>query len=321
MDRPIIYTMGRVIADLYAEQMNVPLPEVETFRKYVGGSSANTAVGLARLGNGVGLIARVGTDPMGEFIISQLQSEGVNVDRVQQDPTIDTGIAFAALFPPGDSKVWFCGVPNANARLALNGFSAELFDGVRVLVVAGTIFAQEPARSTAFALLEIAYQRGITVVLDVDWRPMFWLGQDEVNNILERALQMATVVLANESELELVGHTTDPVDASHRVLKNGVSEVVAKRGAEGSWYFTRAGSIHVPAFQVTVMNTLGAGDAFGAGYVHGYLQGWSVERRLRWANACGAIVVGRHSCSDAMPTRQEVEEFLSHQQSEVAHDV
>jgi 5-dehydro-2-deoxygluconokinase len=318
---PLIYAMGRAIVDLYAEQINVTLPEVKTFRKYVGGSSANTAVGMARMGNRVGLIARVGSDPMAEYIIHQLAAEGVDVNMVQQDPAVDTGLAFAALFPPGDSKVWFCGVPNANGHLSLEGFSLEMFDRVRVVVVAGTIFAQEPGRSTALKLLEMARQQNVVVVLDVDWRPMFWPRKDEVDAVLSMALQRTTVVLANEPELELVGHTSDPVAASERLLNQGVSEVVAKRGDEGSWYFTRSETVHVPAFEVSVMNTLGAGDAFAAGYIHGYVAGWPPKRRLEWANACGAIVVTRHSCSEAMPTLEEVQQFLDGKSGEVKQSV
>lgn len=316
----IIYSVGRVIADLYANELNVPLDQVESFQKYVGGSSANTAVGLARLGDTVGLIGCVGRDPMGDFILKKLTTERIDVRMVRQDARAATGIAFAALFPPSDSAVWFCGVPNANAELRAIDIDQDAARSAAAFVMAGTVFAQEPARSAAFTLLQLAATEGIPVVLDVDWRPVFWSQDTDALAIYDRVLSMASVVLANETELELVGRTTDRDLASRRLLDRGVSEVVAKRGSEGSWYFSRSTRIHVPAFSVKVMNTLGAGDGFAAGYVHGYVAGWPPEERLRWASACGGIVVSRHSCSEAMPTREEVLEFLEMEECEVTRD-
>ncbi len=320
MAPPLIYTVGRVIADLYANEVNVPLPAVRSFSKYVGGSSANTAVGLARLGDPVGLIARVGADPMGDFIRDALRREGVNVEMLSTHPSQATGLALAALFPPNDSHVWFCGVPNANAGLSVAGINFAAVRSASALVLAGTLLAEEPGRSAALALLTVARQAGVPVILDVDWRPSFWARPDEVQALYARALADVSVVLANEPELELVGGTPDRERACQTLLDLGVSEVVAKRGAAGSWDVTPQGVVYMPAFSISVLNTLGAGDGFAAGYVHGYVAGWSAEERLRWASACGALVVSRHSCAEAMPTRLEVETFLSKHGKEVRRD-
>lgn len=310
MGRPVIYAVGRAIVDLYAEETGVPLPEAASFRRYAGGSSANTAVGLARLGVEVGLIARVGTDPMGQFLHQQLRSEGVDTAMLAQDAERPTGMAFAALFPPDDSEVWFCPRPNANANLCPQDLDPEQIRAARALVIAGTALASETSRQTVALLLDIARQDHIRVVFDVDWRPMFWERPDEAPAVYGDALAHADVVLANEPELALVGGTSDMTVAAHRVLALGAAEVVAKRGAGGSWFFDGRDAIHVPAYEVAVVNTLGAGDGFAAGYVYGLQMGWEAHQRLEFASATGAIVVSRHSCSDAMPRRVEVQEFL-----------
>ena len=307
----MIYTMGRAIADLYGNEINVPLEKVGSFRKYVGGSSANTAVGLARLGDSVGLIGRVGNDAMGRFIRETLQGEHVDVTMLSLDPDVSTGIAFAALSPPNDSSVWFCGVPNANARLSVGDLDFQAITSASALVIAGTIFAQEPGRSAALAMVEAVSRLGIPVALDVDWRPMFWTNPDAADAIYARVLAGSAVVLANEPELALVGHSTKLDEAARRLFDFGVTEVVAKRGAQGSWYLTPHLKLHQSSYSVAVQNTLGAGDGFAAGYIHGYVAGWNPEERLRWASACGALVVSRHSCSDAMPTHDEVVKFLA----------
>lgn len=310
MGRPIIYAVGRAIVDLYGEETGVPLPAVASFRRYVGGSSANTAVGLARLGMATGLIARVGADPMGQFLRQQLGAEGVDTVMLADDPVQPTGMAFAALFPPNDSEVWFCPRPNANAELCPQDVDLTQIKAAGGLVIAGTALASGSGRETVALLLDMARQHHVPVVFDVDWRPMFWERPEEAPAVYGQVLAEVDVVLANEPELTLVGGTVDMHAAAHRVLALGASEVVAKRGADGCWRFDGAGEIHVPAYAVTVVNTLGAGDGFAAGYVYGLLNGWEARQRLEFGSATGAIVVSRHSCAEAMPRQVEVREFM-----------
>lgn len=303
----LVYTVGRVIADLYAAEVSTPIEHAASFRKYVGGSSANTAVGLARLGRATGVVGRVGRDPMGVFIEETLQREGIDTTMLRFDPEYQTGLAFAALYPPNDSHVWFCGNPNANSRLAVEDLEFRSLAEARALVIAGTALAREPARSTVLALAHFATIVQVPVVLDVDWRPVFWEYPDQALAVYTKMLGLTQVVLANEPELAVVGGTPDMRQAAEHLLQLGVSEVVAKRGSQGAWSFApHRDPVFAPAFSVPVLNTLGAGDAFAAGYVHALLSGWDVHERLTWANACGAIVVTRHSCSEAMPTAAEV---------------
>ncbi|MCL6600707.1 MAG: 5-dehydro-2-deoxygluconokinase [Alicyclobacillus macrosporangiidus] len=313
MAGPTVYTLGRLIVDLYANQIGVPLSQVSSFNKYLGGSAANTAVGLARLGASVGLISRVGPDEFGKFLRDRLQQEGVDTGMLATDPVYPTGLAFAALFPPNDSQVLFYRKPCADANLSLVDIDFERLREARMLVVACTALAVSPGREAALAALEANRNSGGVNVLDLDWRPMFWASPEEAHLYYRTAMRLADVVLANEPELEFAGGSSDPDEAAQSILKLGVREVVAKRGGAGVRYYGQEGFFQVPAVRVEVMNTLGAGDGFGAAYTYGLLEGWPVERRLRFAAAAGAIVVSRHSCSDAMPTRAEVEALLAAQ--------
>ncbi|WP_029422817.1 5-dehydro-2-deoxygluconokinase [Alicyclobacillus macrosporangiidus] len=313
MAGPTVYTLGRLIVDLYANQIGVPLSQVSSFNKYLGGSAANTAVGLARLGASVGLISRVGPDEFGKFLRDRLQQEGVDTGMLATDPVYPTGLAFAALFPPNDSQVLFYRKPCADANLSLVDIDFERLREARMLVVACTALAVSPGREAALAALEANRNSGGVNVLDLDWRPMFWASPEEAHLYYRTAMRLADVVLANEPELEFAGGSSDPDEAAQSILKLGVREVVAKRGGAGVRYYGPEGFFQVPAVRVEVMNTLGAGDGFGAAYTYGLLEGWPVERRLQFAAAAGAIVVSRHSCSEAMPTRAEVESLLAAQ--------
>jgi 5-dehydro-2-deoxygluconokinase len=311
VNRPSVYALGRLIVDLYAQEIGVPLEEVATFRKYLGGSAANTAVGLARHGASVGLISRVGPDAHGTFLLGVLEREGVNTAMVKRDPQYPTGLAFAALRPPSDSTVLFYRKPCADANLALSDLDTAALQESRMLILACTALAVSPGREAALAALEINRASGGVNVLDIDWRPMFWPSLEEARLVYRMAMRMADVVLANEPELEFAGGTADPHEASRIVRALGPAQVVAKRGGDGVLYFGPEGELFAPPCRVEVMNTLGAGDGFGAAYAFGLLEGWPVEKRLAYAAAAGAIVVSRHSCSEAMPTRRETEDLMA----------
>ncbi len=311
MGRSLIYAVGRAIVDLYGDAAHQPLKDVAVFNKYVGGSAANTAVGLARLGQPVGMISCVGRDPFGDFIQEQLQREGIDTQMLARTDRYQTGVAFAALFPPHDSEVWFLGVPNANAALEIADVDWEAAEAAQAFVIGGSALAAPSSRAVVMRLIAIAKARQVPWFFDVDWRPVYWhTADDEPVAIYREALEGATAVLANAPELAWVGQSDQWREAADRLLALGVHEVVAKRGKEGAWIISRDGAVHAPAYAVSVVNTLGAGDGFGAGFVDGYLRGLERQARLEFANACGAIVVTRHSCSQAMPTRREVEEFL-----------
>lgn len=305
-----IFTLGRLIVDLYADQLHTPLRDVTSFSKYLGGSAANTAVGLARLGARVGLISRVGPDDFGQFLLNRLRDEGVDTSMVAVDPVYPTGLAFAAIFPPGDSKVLFYRKPCADTHLTVDDLDLDEIRAARFLAIAATALCASPSREAVFVAMEENRRSGGLNIMDVDWRPMLWDDHHAAKVYYRQALKLTDIVIANEPELEIAGESSDPKTAAEHLLRLGASQVVAKRGGDGVMYFGEGGFLQIPAVKVEVMNTLGAGDAFGAAYNYGLLQGWDVETRLRFANAAGAIVVTRHSCSEAMPTKEEVEELL-----------
>ncbi len=303
-------TLGRVIVDLYAAELHTPLAEVASFRKYLGGSAGNTAVGLARLGAPAGLISRVGDDDFGRFLLAELGREGVCTEMVATDPVFPTGLAFAAIFPPDDSRVLFYRKPCADANLGPEDIDRQRLAAARLLCVAGTALAVSPGREAALLALQAHREAGGINVLDVDWRPQFWPSEPVARLYHRLAVGLCDVVLANEAELAFAGGDADPDRAAAALLALGPRQVVAKRGGSGAWLYSQDGVERVPGHRIDVVNTLGAGDGFGAAYCYGLLQDWPPARCLAFANAAGAIVVSRHSCSQAMPTRAEVEALL-----------
>ncbi|SMO41806.1 5-dehydro-2-deoxygluconokinase [Melghirimyces algeriensis] len=309
-----VYSLGRVIVDLYANDIHTPLRKVRSFNKYLGGSAGNTAVGLARLGAKAGLISRVGNDEFGAFLTERLKEEKVDTSMVKTDPCYPTGLAFAALFPPSDSDVLFYRKPCADAHISLEDIDFDALKEAKVLTVSCTVLSQSPGREATLAALEANRASGGLNVLDLDWRPMFWGGEEEARVYYRIAIRMADVILANEPELVFAGESNDPDEASKHLLSLGVREVVAKRGGNGVLFYGEE-AFRVPVVPVEVLNTLGAGDGFAAAYTYGLLQGWPARKRTEFAAAAGGIVVSRHSCSEAMPSRSEVEELIASQRA------
>ncbi len=128
---------------------------------------------------------------------------------------------------------------------------------------------------------------------------------------VQRALQYVTVAVGNREECEIAVGESNPHKAADALLDLGVELAIVKQGPKGVLAKTRSESVEVPPYFVDVVNGLGAGDAFGGALCHGLLNGWDLERILRFANVAGALVASRRECSTAMPTEAEVESILS----------
>ncbi|WP_406689947.1 5-dehydro-2-deoxygluconokinase [Saccharopolyspora sp. ID03-671] len=306
-----VITMGRIGVDIYPLQTGVPLPQVETFGKYLGGTATNVAVAAARLGHRSAVISRTGADPFGEYVHQALRGFDVDdrwVSSVEQYPT---PVTFCELFPPDDFPLYFYRRPKApDLEIYQDELDLSAIADARIFWMTGTGLAEEPSRSATLAALRHRAKRG-TAVFDLDWRPMFWPDQGEARCWYQEALAHVTVAVGNLDEVETAVGTRDPEEAAERLLERGVELAVVKQGPNGVLARTRGEKTVAPPIPVDVVNGLGAGDAFGGALCHGLLHDWPLERTMRFANAAGALVAGRLACSSAMPYAHEVEETLS----------
>ncbi|MFL6118858.1 PfkB family carbohydrate kinase, partial [Actinophytocola sp.] len=214
------------------------------------------------------------------------------------------------IFPPDDFPIYFYRLPKApdlvihEHELALDAIRAA-----RILWVTVTGLCEEPSRSATLAAVR-ARAPGSLTVLDLDYRPMFWKSVQDARHWVNEALPHVTVTVGNLDECETAVGTRVPADAAKALRDRGVRLAVVKQGPRGVLAVDDTGAVEVPPHPVEVVNGLGAGDAFGGALCHGLLNGWSTEHTMRYANAAGAIVASRLSCSAAMPTSDEVEAVL-----------
>ncbi|WP_330304717.1 MULTISPECIES: 5-dehydro-2-deoxygluconokinase [unclassified Streptomyces] len=313
-----LITMGRIGVDLYPLQTGVPLAQVTSFGKFLGGSATNVAVAAARLGRRTAVITRTGADPFGTYLHEALRDFGVDDRWVTPVPGLPTPVTFCEVFPPDDFPLYFYRQPKApDLEIDAHDLDLDAIREARVFWMTGTGLSEEPSRTATLAALAHRAKSG-TTVFDLDWRPMFWKDtawkdtarQDPAASaraFYAEALRHATVAVGNVDEVEIATGEREPHAAARALLDAGVELAVVKQGPKGVLAVHRDGTTaEVPPLPVTVLNGLGAGDAFGGSLCHGLLAGWDLERIMRHANAAGAIVASRLECSSAMPTPEEV---------------
>ncbi len=305
-----VIAMGRLGVDIDPQQTGVGLADVETFAKYLGGTAANVTVAVARYGHRVALVSRTGADPFGGYLHRALRDFGVDDRYVTDVPELPTPVTFCEIFPPDDFPIYFYRLPKA-PDLVIHPHELDL-DAIRtatILWVTVTGLCEEPSRSATLAALRARDPAALTV-LDLDYRPAFWRSREAARRWVQEALEHVTVTVGNLDECDTAVATRDPHEAAKALRDKGVRLAVVKQGPKGVLAVDDTGPVEVPPHPVEVVNGLGAGDAFGGALCHGLLSGWDTERTMRFANAAGAIVASRLSCSAAMPTTAEVEEVL-----------
>ncbi|MGW5482269.1 5-dehydro-2-deoxygluconokinase [Streptomyces sp. NPDC004008] len=307
-----LITMGRIGVDLYPLQTGVPLPEVESFGKFLGGSAANVAVAAARLGRSTAVITRTGDDPFGTYLHQQLKEFGVDDRFVTPVDAYPTPVTFCEIFPPDDFPLYFYRRPKApDLEIHADELDFSAIRSARIFWITGTGLSEEPSRSATLAALKARDKAG-TTVFDLDWRPMFWADPETARPYYAEALRHATVAVGNLDECEIATGVREPRACAQALLAAGVELAVVKQGPEGVLAVHRDGrTAEVPPVPVEVVNGLGAGDAFGGSLCHGMLSGWPLERTVRHANKAGALVASRLACSSAMPTEPEVAALLA----------
>jgi 5-dehydro-2-deoxygluconokinase len=314
-----ITILGRIGYDLYSEEPHVPLPQVRRFSRYLGGSSANMAVGLSRLGAKVGIVACLGTDALSEYLIDFLKAEKVDTSHVKQEKGYLASLCLTEISPPDRFPQVFYRRDPADTMLRVDNADVDYIAGGRIFITNGTSLCASPSRESTYRALERAKEAGCRVVLDVDYRAMSWESAEAAGLAVRLALPFVDVLIGNQPELMLVAGAGDLDAATAKLRKAGVPMLVSKLGEQGTRVWWGDGSVFLPPYSVPVVSTIGAGDGFASGFLYGLLRGMPVEECLHYGNAAAAIVVSRLSCSEAMPTLAEVEQIIREQRTSEAH--
>lgn len=321
--------MGRSGLDLYSNDIGAAFVDITGFAAFVGGSPTNISVGAKRLGLNSALLTAVGADLPGDFILKFLNSEGVETKFIPRKPGHRTSAVVLGIEPPDRFPLVYYRENCADMQMTIDDVLASPARNVKVFQFAGTNLYKDPCRSATLFAAEIAQQAGAEVVLDIDFRPDQWHDPRAFGVAIRSALHSVDIVIATDDELNaamLVDASQMAVTHSQvsdtrvmgdteahirTLMQMGPKALVRKRGLDGSRVYLRDGTtIDAAAFPVEVVNILGAGDAFAAGFLYGHINGWGWQKSARLANACGAILVTKHGCANFMPSLDEAMAFV-----------
>ena len=319
--------IGRAGVDLYGEQVGGRLEDMGSFAKYVGGSPSNTAIGTARLGLKSALLTRVGNEHMGRFIRETMTAEGVDTSNVITDPQRLTALVILGIQDEERFPLIFYRENCADMALCEDDIDAQFIAQAGAVLVSGTHLSTASVAAASHKAMKLARANGARVALDIDYRPNLWnlaghgdgesrfIADQGVSQHLQKYLADCDLIVGTEEEFHIAGGTEDTLAALAKVRELSGAVLVCKRGAMGCRIFEAAidgweSGVSGPGFKVEVFNVLGAGDAFMAGILRGWLRGEDWETSGAFANACGAFAVSRHGCSPAYPSETELMAFI-----------
>ena len=324
-----LISYGRSSIDLYSQEPGAPFEEIPGFHAFVGGSPLNIAVGCSRLGLKAALLTGVGRDKIGVFILNFLQKEGVITEKI---PVIDGARSSAVVLgiePPDRFPLVYYRDNCADSQITMDHVLGAEIEKTRMLEFSGTALNIEPTRSAAFLAAEIAVKNKVPVILDLDFRADQWHDIRAFGVTVRAFMKNVSIVLGTEEEVlaaymsdqsqlhithqqisapEITGNIDEAIEG---ILSLGVEALIMKTGSRGAKIYLPDGSAQeVPGFPVEVLNILGAGDAFAAGFIYGLLKGWDLYKSCRMGNACGAWVVTKLGCANFNPYEKEILDFI-----------
>ncbi|MGO4537767.1 5-dehydro-2-deoxygluconokinase [Paenibacillus sp. 2TAB19] len=309
--------IGRLCIDLNANEINRPMEQTMTFTKYVGGSPANIAIGMNRLGSKTAFIGKVADDQMGRFIRSYLEKEGIHTGNIITDGTgAMTGLAFTEIKSPSECSILMYRDNAADLLLSPLEVDETLIADSKALLVSGTALSSSPSREAVMLAIDYARKHGTTVIFDIDFRPYTWKSEEETAVYYNMAAEKCDIIIGTREEFDSMERFEANPEHNDRYTASKwfgyqAKIVIIKHGKDGSIAYTADGAEHrAESFPAKVIKTFGAGDSYAAGFISSLMAGQTVKQSMTFGSAAACIVISSHSCSDAMPTKEQVEDYI-----------
>ncbi|MGN7477977.1 sugar kinase [Solibacillus silvestris] len=288
-----------------------PLRFVHQFERKIGGAELNVMIGCARLGAKAGWISRLGKDEFGLHILNTVRGEGIDISEVKLMEDYATSLNFKEIQESGDSKTFYYRQKSPTETLTVENLPLDYIKNAKILHVSGVFPAiTEQNRQVILKAIQFAKRSGVKVALDPNIRLKLW-SKEQARQTLIQYLPYVDYLLTGREELEILFDTDEDARLFECLAGYNFEHVIVKEGAKGASYFEDNKWIIVPGFPVNkVVDTVGAGDGFGAAFLYGKLQGWDIEKIMKFANAVGAMVVQVQGDNEGLPYYEEVEIFL-----------
>ena len=308
--------LGRVAVDFNPVDYFQPLEECTTFKKYVGGSPANIAVGAARHGMKIGFFARVSDDQLGDFVVHFFEKEGIDTSRIRRCENGEKiGLTFTEILSRDESSILMYRNCIADLQLHPDDIDEEYIKNTKALLISGTSLAASPSREAALKAVMLAKRNNTKIIFDVDYRSYSWKNMDEVSIYYSMVAREADIIMGSREEFDLMEALIEPGrdDLQSAAYWHGQNAkiVIIKHGKKGSTAYTCDGKRYtVRPFPVQALKSFGGGDGYGAGFLYGLYSGWDMYDCLEFGCAQASMMVAAHSCSEEMPMADEIHAFI-----------
>ena len=314
--------LGRVAVDLNPVDYYCSLNESTTFKRYLGGSPANIAVGLARLGKKCGFFARVSDDQLGTFVTDYFDNEGIDTSHIKRCQNGEKiGLTFTEIKSETESSIVMYRNEAADLKLDVEDIDEDYINKAKAILISGTALAESPSREAALKAVALAKKNGVPIIFDIDYRAYNWKNSDEIAIYYSSVAREADIILGSREEYDLtekfikVG-MTDKETAAYWHSQNA-KIVIIKHGKEGSTAYTNDGeSYSIKPFPVKLLKSFGGGDGYASAFLYGIFEGWEIIDALEFGSASAAMLVASHACSQDMPSVDAVKEFIKKEKEE-----
>ena len=312
--------VGRANVDLYAVERDTTLQATSGFVKSVGGTPANIAVALSRLGAKAGFIGKVSKDPLGDFVYNYLESKGIDVTHLTYDHSGSRTSLVLAEVKQDECEVLFYRNNAADLLISTDDIEEEFIRNAKAVILTGTAFSASPSREAMFSIINYARQNGTLVILDLDYRPSEWTNPEEASIYYNMAADKVDILIGNTEEFDILDYLNlvkKEENTIQQLLDNRAQLVICKMGKKGAKVYTKWGEVvERDVFPVEKLKPYGSGDAFAAAFLNALLtEGQSIDESLKLASAAGAILVSKSGCAEAMPSKEEILKFIDVQEN------
>lgn len=316
--RPIdVIMVGRIALDINPLDFSKSFVEGREFTKIVGGSAANTSVGLAKMGCKVGFISCVSDDSLGDYVLHFLNEYGIDTSKVARSKKgVMLGLAFTEILPDGKTNLMMYRDENAaDLQLSTADVDEAYIASAKCVIISGTALSASPSREAALKAILLAKKHNTKIIFDIDYRPQVWKNKEEISVYYTMAAREADLIMGSREEFDLtdtiVAENSTDRETADRWFAQGAKVLIIKHGGEGSYVFCADGTtLKVLPFKINFLKATGGGDAYSSAFVSALLKGKSIPECAERGTASASIAVAAENCSAALPSEAELLEFI-----------
>lgn len=319
--------LGRIAIDFnpaYSEEVKEefkPLKDVHYFEKYVGGSPANIACGLARHGMKAGFFAKVSDDQFGDFVIDHFKGCGIDVSHISRCINGEKlGLTFTEMLSSEESHILMYRNQAADLQLGPGDIDEDYIRKAKAILISGTALAESPSREAALKAVMLAKKNNTKIIFDIDFRSYNWKNEDEISIYYSIAAKEADIIMGSREEFNrtegLIQPGMDDWNSAEHWINCGARLVVIKHGMQGSTAYTcYHQSFSVKPFPVQARKGFGGGDGYASGFLYGVFHGWEIQKCLEYGSAEASMLVRNNSCTERLPDIREVAAFIQEEKN------